>query len=85
VSPTLLLRIKRFTNVQPLERENQLKALTRLSNHFVNRMPKGELTKILKQLFPETEPFEKDGYLNTLWLSYKVNSKGKIELQKIEE
>jgi hypothetical protein len=48
-------------------------------------MPKGDLTEIFKQLFPETEPFEKDGCLNTLWLSYKVNSKGKIEIKKIDE
>lgn len=73
---------EKYRQQEEYERENRLNALTKLNGHFVNGMRKEELTKILKQLFPETEPFEKDGYLNTSGLSYKVNGNGKIDATK---
>lgn len=69
---------EKYRQQEEYENENRIKALTKLNNHFVDGMRKEELTRILKQLFPETEPFEKDGSLNTLWLSFKVKSNGKI-------
>jgi hypothetical protein len=73
---------EKYREQEEYEKENRLKALTKLNNHFVNGMRKEELAKLLKLLFPETEPFEKEGNLNTLWLSYKVKNNGKIETKE---
>jgi hypothetical protein len=73
---------EKYRQQEEYERETRLKALTKLNNHFVNGMRKEELAKILKHLFPETEPFEKEGNLNSLWLSFKVNGNGKIDATK---
>ena len=73
---------EKYRQQEEYESENRIKALTKLNNHFVNGMRKEELAKILRQLFPETEPFENNGNLNSLWLSYKVNDNGKIEAKE---
>lgn len=73
---------EKYRQQEEYERENRLKALTKMNNHFVNGMQKEDLAKILKQLFPETEPFEKEGYLHTDWLSYKIKSNDKIEAKE---
>lgn len=70
---------EKYRQQEEYERENRLIALTKLNNHFVSGMRKEELAKILKLLFPETELFEKEGYLNTLWLSYKIKDNGRID------
>lgn len=59
------------------ENENRLNALNILSNHFVTGMKKNELRELLESLYPDTTPFEKEGYLHTTWLGFRLSTDGK--------
>ncbi len=58
---------------------NKLKATSELCNLAVRGKSKTEAIKLLKQMFPGEKPFEKDGAVNTTWLSLKLGPKGMVE------
>ncbi len=67
------------------ENENKIIALTKLTNNFVKGMEKNELKELLGRLFPDFEPFEKEGAINTIWLSFKISPDGKIEPNEVSQ
>jgi hypothetical protein len=60
------------------EAEHRIEALENLCNKLVGGMPKSEAVKLLNELSPEFEAYEKEGRLNTIWLSFKVNEQGNV-------
>ncbi len=74
-----LAATEKYRQQEEYENRNRIKALTKLNGHFVKGMSKEKLTAILKEQFPDSEPFEKEGALNTLWLSFKLNKEGKVK------
>ncbi|MGF1761214.1 hypothetical protein L4D76_25485 [Photobacterium sagamiensis] len=45
---------------------------------FAAGMPKSEVIILLNELYPDYEVYEKEGRLNTTWLSFKVDGKGQV-------
>jgi hypothetical protein len=72
---------EKYRQQEEYEIKNKLEAQAKLNHYFVNGMPKEKLKEILVSLFPDFEPFEKEGMLNTMWLSFKIDDSGKIDLQ----
>ena len=61
---------EKYSQQEEYEKAHQVEALTKLNNHFVKGMTKDELNRLLFNLFPDFEPYEKEGHLNTIWLSF---------------
>lgn len=70
---------EKYRQLEEHNRKEQINALIGLANHYVAGRPKKEVKKLVVELYPESEPFEKEGYLNILWLSFKINNVGNIE------
>ncbi len=60
------------------EAENRIKALESLCNKLVSGMPKPEAETLLNSLSPDFEVYEKEGRLNTIWLSFKLDESGHV-------
>ena len=60
------------------EAENRIKALEGLCNKLVSGMPKPEAVTLLNSLSPDFEVYEKEGHLNTIWLSLKIDEHGNV-------
>ncbi|BBB26163.1 hypothetical protein [Amphritea japonica] len=60
------------------EARNRIEALESLCNKLVSGLPKPEAIEILNELSPDFAAYEKEGRLNTLWLSFKLNEQGHI-------
>ncbi len=60
-------------------RDHQIDALKDLAGHFVNGSSKKALDETLAIVFPDDEPFEKEGAINCLWLSFPVSPDGLVE------
>ena len=60
------------------EAENRIKALEGLCNKLVSGMSKPEAEKLLNGLSPDFEVYEKEGRINTIWLSLKIDGSGHV-------
>lgn len=60
------------------ESENRIEALETLCSWLVGGMPKSEAVKLLNEISPDFEAYEKENRLNTIWLSFKVNEQGNV-------
>jgi hypothetical protein len=60
------------------EAENRIKAIEGLCNKLVSGMPKPEAVTLLNSLSPDFEVYEKEGHLNTIWLSLKIDEHGNV-------
>ena len=67
------------------ETANRVVALSTLAGEAVTGKPKAEVVALLKRLFPEHEPFEKDGSLHTLWVSLPLSATGLVTGVGLEE
>jgi hypothetical protein len=67
------------------ETANRVVALSTLAGEAVTGKPKAEVVALLKRLFPEHEPFEKDGSLHTLWVSLPLSATGLVTGVELEE
>ena len=65
---------------QQLEYESlhKIEALQNLCTKLVAGMPKSEAIKLLNDLSPDFEAYEKEGRLNTIWLSFGINQQGNV-------
>ena len=61
------------------ERENQVEALKSLAEHFISGSSKVDLADTLAEVFPDEDPFEKEGAANCLWLSFPISPEGLVE------
>ena len=70
--------ITRTYEDQTYEMKNQLSALRSICNLHVSGMDKIEATEILRSISPDSAPYEKEGRLNTTWLSLKLDQNKNI-------
>jgi len=57
---------------------NRVVALSALATEAVAGKPKSEAEATLRRLFPDEEPFEKEGVLHTLWISLPLSKEGRV-------
>ena len=60
------------------ESANRLIAASTLASESVRGKSKTEVEGLLRKLFPSEQPFEKEGVLQTLWLSLPLNPDGSV-------
>jgi hypothetical protein len=70
---------EKYRQMESYERQNQVNALRDLSNHFVTGSTKTELSETLALVFPDHEPFEKDGAIHAMWLSFPTTPEGLVQ------
>lgn len=54
-------------------------ALSKLSGHLVKGKSKAEATALLQAVFPEEQPYQKEGALHITWLALSLDSSGAIQ------
>ncbi len=69
---------EKYRQQEEYESKNRIKTLEKLCNKLVSGMPKPEAIKLLNDLSPDFESYEKEGHLNTLWLSFEINEQGNV-------
>ncbi|MBI4997695.1 MAG: hypothetical protein HZC22_12535 [Rhodocyclales bacterium] len=60
------------------EATNRVSALTTIANETLRGKSKADADAMLRRLFPDETHFEKDGALNTSWLSLNISPDGKV-------
>jgi len=60
------------------ENANRLVVASTLATESVRGRPKTEVNAMLRKLFPAEQPFEKEGSLQTTWISLPLNSDGTV-------
>ena len=69
---------EKYRQQEEYEAENRIEALENLCSRLVSGMPKSEAVKLLNDISPDFKAYEKEGRLNTTWLSFKVNERGSV-------
>jgi hypothetical protein len=64
------------------ESTKRIEALEELCNKLVGGMQKHDAVRLLNDLSPEFEAYEKEGRLNTIWLSFKINKRGNVTKER---
>ena len=60
------------------ENANRLVVASTLAAESVRGRPKTEVEALLRKLFPTDQPFEKEGSLQTIWISLPLNPDGTV-------
>ena len=60
------------------EYANRVIALSEVSARCLRGRTEAEVTSLLKDTFPSEEPFTKDGAVNTLWLSFRLDDENRV-------
>ena len=58
------------------EARNQIEVLNNLCSKMVAGMSKSEAIDLLNELSPDFKAYEKEGKLNTIWLSFEISEEG---------
>ncbi len=74
-----LAATEKYRQLEEHNNKEQIKSLTMFGNHFLSGKSKEEIRAIVMELFPDSEPFEKEGHLFAQWLTFKLDSEGNIE------
>ena len=69
---------EKYEQQEAYEANHRIASLERLCSKLVGGMPKAEAKKLLTEISPHVEPFEKEGRINSAWLSYQIDDKGNI-------
>ena len=67
------------------ELANQVKASSRICDLFVDGKSQAEIVAVLKDQFPDEEPFVKVGAVNVAWLSISLGADGNAQSCILEE
>ncbi len=69
---------EKYRQQEEYESNNRIKVLKKLCSQLVGGMEKEKAIKLLNEISPEFEAYEKEGHLNTIWLSFKINEQGNV-------
>jgi hypothetical protein len=74
-----------YQGMESYQDANRIVALSTLATEFTRGIPKSEAKAVLQKLFPESEAYEKDGMLNTTWISLSLAPDGRVLGVELEE
>jgi hypothetical protein len=69
---------QKYRQQEVYEANHRIEALGLLCDKLVGGMAKAEATQLLRDLSPGFEPYEKEGHINTIWLSLRLNEQGRV-------
>lgn len=72
---------EKYRQQEVYEDKSTIVALRRLCSHLVSGMPKSEAVALLSAVSPDFQPFEKEGYLNSTWLLFRLANSETVETQ----
>ena len=69
---------EKYRQQEEYEAKNRIETLEKLCSKLVGGMKKSEAIKLLNEISRDFGVYEKEGKLNTVWLSFKVDSQGNV-------
>ena len=69
---------EKYRQQEEYRAESKIKVLESLCNKLVSGITKPGAEKLLNSLSPDFKVFEKEGRLNTVWLSLKLDETGHV-------
>ena len=69
---------EKYRQQEEYEAKNRIEVLEKLCSKLVGGMKKSEAIKLLNDISPDFEAYKKEGKLNTIWLSFKVDGQGNV-------
>ncbi len=69
---------EKYAQQKDYETKNRIEALQALCSKLVGGMSRTSAVDLLNELSPDFEVYEKEGRLNTIWLSFEINEQGSI-------
>lgn len=73
-----LAATEKYRQLEEYEADHRLEALEKLCSKLVSGMKKEDALKLLNEISPDFAAYEKEGHLNTTWLSFKVDKQGNV-------
>jgi len=70
--------ILKYSDLENYELRNRVSALKIVANSAVVGLSSDQAQSLLREIEPDHEPFEKEGYLNGIWLSFEMDDAGKV-------
>ena len=69
---------EKYRQQDEYEAKHRIEALERLCSKLVGGMDKADAVKLLNEVSPDFEAYEKEGHLRTIWLSFKIDEQGNV-------
>ena len=69
---------EKYRQQEQYEAKSRLETLEKLCSKLVSGMKKADAIKLLNEVSPDSEAYEKEGHLNTIWLSFRVDEQGNV-------
>jgi len=69
---------EKYQQQEEYEAKHRIEALEKLCSKLVGGMKNADAVNLLNEISPDFEAYEKEGHLNTIWLSFKVNEQGNV-------
>ena len=69
---------QKYRQQEKYEAVNRAKALEDLCNKLAGGMQKNDAIRLLNDLSPDFEAYEKEGRLSTIWLSFRLDDQSNV-------
>ena len=69
---------EKYRQQEEYEAKHKTEALKNLCSKLVSGMQKNAAIKLLNEISPEFKAYEKEGRINTIWVSLKIDEQGKV-------
>lgn len=69
---------KKYTQIEDYELRARAEVLEKVCDRYVSGLPRAEAWQLLEEVVPGYEVYEKEGRLNTIWLSFTLTPQGHV-------
>ncbi len=73
-----LMATEKYRQLEEHSAVNRIAALESLCNKLVGGMSNDDAKRLLNELSPEFEAYEKEGRLSTIWLSFRLDDQSNV-------
>ena len=68
----------KYRQQEEYEAKHRIEALEKLCSKLVGGMKEADAIKLLNEISPDFEAYKKEGHLNAIWLSFRVDEDGNV-------
>jgi len=72
------ISIMKYSDLENYELRHRVSTLKIVANSAVEGLSRDQAEALLKEIEPDHQPFEKEGYLNGIWLSLEMDESGRV-------
>ena len=73
-----LAATEKYRQQEKYETKHRIEAFEKLCSKLVGGMKKADAIKLLNDVSPDFNAYEKESHLNTIWLSFKLDKQGNV-------